>query len=63
MGVCDGDGLDVCEISRPESPPLCGTIRQEDLCKYRISFPALEITKGAEGLRHDAEVALVLLDR
>ncbi len=45
------------------SPPLCGTIRQEDPCKYRISFPALEITQGAEGLRYNAEVALVLLDR
>uniref|UniRef100_A0A672PZE8 Myoferlin-like n=1 Tax=Sinocyclocheilus grahami TaxID=75366 RepID=A0A672PZE8_SINGR len=31
--------------------------------KYRISFPALERTQGAEGLRSDAEVTLFLLDR
>ncbi len=28
-----------------------------------ISFPALERTQGAEGLRSDAEIALFLLDR
>ncbi len=36
---------------------------RNDPCKYQISFPALERTQGAEGLRSDTEVALFLLDR
>ncbi len=37
--------------------------RSRTCVNIRISFPALERTQGAEGLRSDAKVALFLLDR